>query len=59
MANTMEQALLLPRYGYALKLKKHEMFLSLKRDLALVYSYPFFLSHIYIHSYLILAYKLD
>lgn len=46
MANAVEQALLLP-WGMAMlqNLKKHGMFLSLKRDLALVYSHPFFLAH--------------
>lgn len=39
MANSVEQALLLPRDMAELwNLKKHEMFLSLKRDLALVHS---------------------
>ena len=44
MANSVEQALLLPRALAELyNLKKHEMFLSLKRDLALVRFYFFFL----------------
>ena len=43
MANSVEQALLLPRALAKLyNLKKHEMFLSLKRDLALVCLYLFF-----------------
>ena len=44
VANSVEQALLLPRALAELyNLKKHEMFLSLKRDLALVRFYFFFL----------------
>ena len=45
VANSVEQALLLPRDIAELQnLKKHEMFLSLKRDLALVHSrFPFYL----------------
>lgn len=35
------------------------MFLSLKRDLALVYSYSFFLAHIYAYIYLFFTYDLD
>jgi len=42
VANSVEQALLLPRDMAELRnLKKHEMFLSLKRDLALVCFLPF------------------
>ena len=38
MADSVEQALLLPQDMAKLQnLKKHEMFLSLKRDLALVH----------------------
>ena len=41
VANFIEQMLLLPRDMAKLRnLKKHEMFLSLKRDLALVCLYP-------------------
>ena len=44
VANSMEQALLLPQDMVELgNLKKHDMFLSLKRDLALVCTHPFFL----------------
>lgn len=48
VANFMEQALFLPQDMAVLcNLKKHEMFLSLKRDLALVCWYPSFLTQIY------------
>lgn len=44
MANSVEQMLLLPRDITKLRnLKKHELFLSLKKDMALVnYHFPFF-----------------
>ena len=58
VANAVEQALLLPRDMTMLwNLKKHEMFLSLKRDLALVYSHPFFLAHTHTHTHTCLSEK--
>lgn len=48
IANFVEQALLLPRDMTELcNLKKHEMFLSLKKDLALVCAHLIFLTLIY------------
>ena len=53
IANTIEQALLLPRDMDELrKLKKHELFLFVKRDLALVkFPYPHYI-YIYIYIYI-------
>ena len=66
MANSVEQAFLLPRDMVELhNLKKHEMFLFLKRDLALVRVHTilllvlsffcfFFVIYIYIYYFLFL-----
>jgi len=54
IANTVEQALLLPRDMDELRnLKKHELFLSVKKDLALVkFPYPHYI-YIYIYIYIL------
>ena len=66
MANSVEQAFLLPRDMVELhNLKKHEMFLFLKRDLALIrvhtilllalsfFCFFFFVLYIYIYIYIV------
>lgn len=58
MANSVEQMLLLPRDITKLRnLKKHELFLSLKKDMALVnYHFPFFL--IYFNNFIIINFSI-
>ena len=52
VANTLKQPLLLPQDMADLRtLKKHEVFLTLKRDLAMVCTLVYFLYHIYVYSF--------
>ena len=61
MANAVEQALLLPRYGCALKFEEAWDVSIPKKGFSLGILMPLLScthTHIYIHSYLILAYNL-
>ena len=52
VANTLKQPLLVPQDMANLRtLKKHEVFLTLKRDLAMVCTLVYFLYHIYVYSF--------